>query len=165
MKNLFIVGALIVVLAAGYFFVSTQKRATTSLSSPTLSVSPGTTTTMTNSSLVLGSFKGILPCADCPGIDTELKLVQLTEDSAEGTYTMKSRYLERNVEPYVEAGTWTTLRGTKKDPNATVYQLTAQGQTGSQYFLQVNDDQLKMLDSEQNEIESTMNYTLTKQPL
>lgn len=171
MKNTFIIGGLIIVLAAGYVYVSVKKQGSlTPLPTPQpqttvvgSSTAPNTDTLdqRVDPTLVLGVFKGVLPCADCPGIETELTLVKEDADAAEGSYSMSSIYQERNVEPFIERGTWTTLRGTKTNPNATVYQLTS-GSGGSQYFLQVNDNELKMLDSEQQEIDSALNFTLTR---
>lgn len=45
-----------------------------------------------------GTYVGILPCADCPGIETRLTL------SADLTYRISTRYLGRKLEPYVAAG-------------------------------------------------------------
>lgn len=38
-----------------------------------------------------GTYRGVLPCADCPGIETTVTL------RADGTYSATSRYLERDV--------------------------------------------------------------------
>lgn len=45
-----------------------------------------------------GTYVGILPCADCEGIETRLTL------SADLTYRISTRYLGRRLEPYVAAG-------------------------------------------------------------
>lgn len=44
----------------------------------------------------IGSFEGTLPCADCPGIKTDLTI---REDS---TYDLRSEYLEREPNNIIE---------------------------------------------------------------
>lgn len=58
------------------------------------------TQTATNSTDYLGIYKGVLPCADCPGIETSLEL------SEDFTYTMVMKYQERNVKPFESKGTF-----------------------------------------------------------
>jgi len=55
-------------------------------------------------------FVGDLPCADCPGIRTDLTLKRKAPGWAEGTYVLSETYLERGG-PRVTTGDWTTLRG------------------------------------------------------
>lgn len=50
-----------------------------------------------------GTYEGVTPCADCPGI--RMRLV-LHEDE---TYRLELVYLERAVEPFVEEGSFTWL--------------------------------------------------------
>ncbi len=45
-----------------------------------------------------GTYEGVLPCADCPGIKTRLSLRQ------DGSYELSSEYLERQVAPRIERG-------------------------------------------------------------
>ena len=47
---------------------------------------------------LFGTFKGTIPCADCEGIETALTL------AVDGTYTLDSRYLGRQEEPFNESG-------------------------------------------------------------
>jgi len=47
-----------------------------------------------------GTYAGILPCADCDGIETE---ITLKEDN---TYRITWRYTEKNDEVYTENGTF-----------------------------------------------------------
>lgn len=44
-----------------------------------------------------GTYEGVLPCADCPGIKTE---VVLSED----TYILRRTYLERSETPFESSG-------------------------------------------------------------
>ena len=94
------------------------------------------------------TFEGLLPCADCPGLKTELVLTPKGEGWAEGTYRLTETYLERGG-PTVTTGEWTTLRGDAVDPDATVYQLDPDKPHGSRYFLRVGQDEaIRTLDGD-----------------
>ena len=112
--------------------------------------------------LVLGPFVGTIPCADCPGIETELTLTRKDAHAAEGSYQLRSTYLERGP-PIESSGAWTSLRGTPQDENATVYALDPDRPGHEQYFLKLGDDRVRMLDGERNPIPSDLNFTLTLQ--
>jgi copper homeostasis protein (lipoprotein) len=61
-----------------------------------------------------GSFKGTLPCADCPGIDASVEL------RADGTGTLSDHYQERTNDT-AETGTWTVEENGKRirfDPDS-----------------------------------------------
>lgn len=47
-----------------------------------------------------GTYLGTLPCADCPGIRTAVRL------NADNTYTLKETYLEKNKKPLSETGSF-----------------------------------------------------------
>jgi uncharacterized lipoprotein NlpE involved in copper resistance len=115
--------------------------------------------------LALGPFRGVTPCADCPGIDTELTLTREHPGSGEGTYRLVETCLERSVAPLVATGTWTTLRGTPEDADATVYAPDPSVPDATRYFLKVGDDRVTMLDRERRPIESDLNFTLVAQPV
>jgi heat shock protein HslJ len=48
-----------------------------------------------------GTYEGVLPCADCPGIKTRLTL------GNDGTFEKQSQYLDRDVVPRTERGRFT----------------------------------------------------------
>jgi uncharacterized lipoprotein NlpE involved in copper resistance len=51
---------------------------------------------------VAGTYTGVLPCADCPGIETTLVL------KGNETYRLETRYQGKDDEAsYVEEGSWT----------------------------------------------------------
>ncbi len=112
-------------------------------------------------SLLLGTYEGVTPCADCPGIRTELTLVKDSESLAEGTYRLSMTYLERDAEPYLAAGFWTTERGTKTDPDASVYTLDPDGESPMRYRV-VDADTIRQLDGDGNEIDARMPFDLTR---
>ncbi|HEY0948237.1 MAG TPA: copper resistance protein NlpE [Candidatus Paceibacterota bacterium] len=110
--------------------------------------------------VLLGTFEGTTPCADCPGIVQRLTLMQDSAYSAEGTYELSLTYLERDVEPFVESGRWTTERGTGTNPDATVYALYKGDGEVSQRFIRVDADTIRILDINGNDIESGLPYDL-----
>ena len=57
--------------------------------------------TSRNSLDLAGTYEGVLPCADCPGIKIRLTLAN------DGTFEKQSRYLDRDVVPRTERGLFT----------------------------------------------------------
>jgi copper homeostasis protein (lipoprotein) len=111
---------------------------------------------------LLAQYRGVLPCADCPGIDTTLSLLAGSpNDVAHTRYVLKSRYQERN-NTFTETGTWTIVRGTPDNPDATVYQLKPKNGGQPTNFLRVSDDEILQLDSERRRIDSKLNFSLKK---
>ncbi len=103
-------------------------------------------------------FIGVLPCNDCDGIRTELEL------RPNGTFTIEETNLGKiATQPRFQIGNWTTLRGTARDLKAVVYQINHDRLDGSKYFLLLPDGNIRLLDSQQNEIPSSLNYTLERQ--
>ena len=160
MKNQIILGiglVIIAVLVYVLFFVKPPSKPQTS------SAPIAVPTRMNEGTTNLGTFKGTLPCADCSGLETVITFTKKDTNSAEGAYSMTETYTGKSVKPIETKGDWTTIRGTKKDANATVYQLNPEKPDESEYYLKVDGTHIKMLDKQENEIKSPMNFTLTKQ--
>src|SRR5262245_35791656 len=92
---------------------------------------------------ILAVYEGVLPCADCQGIRTELTFFE--EDS---TYKLMETYLgttegERTVE---SDGKWILRRPLRRDPEATVYQLDPDKPDKARSFLVVAEGQIRQLD-------------------
>ncbi len=122
--------------------------------------------TATNENSALGVFTGILPCADCEGIETTITLKENKEKN-ERTYTLKEVYLGQGSDkPFETTGMWTIIKGTPSDPNAIVYQLAVENDDPEDSdvvnYLVVNNTTIKHIDDEMNEFDSKLNYTLTK---
>jgi len=83
-------------------------------------------------------FGGMLPCAGCPGIATELTLTRGGVGYAEGTYRLEETYLGRG--PQVTTGEWTTLRGDAADPDAAVYELDPDHPERARHFKRLGAD-------------------------
>jgi copper homeostasis protein (lipoprotein) len=91
-----------------------------------------------------GTYLGVLPCADCPGIRTSLTL---NEDNS---FKKVSKYLDRNVEPRVETGKF-SWDGTGSKITLT---FAEEGATSEQYL--VGENQLFVLDGEGKRIEGEL---------
>lgn len=96
--------------------------------------------------VLLGEFKGTLPCADCQGVETSLTLIQKDEGTAEGSYVLIETFVGKSADPVVAEGTWTTLRGSAADPDDTVYQLNPDSlEFQRRAFVKVNDYVIRQL--------------------
>ncbi|SMC70682.1 copper resistance protein NlpE [Moheibacter sediminis] len=103
-----------------------------------------------NSLDILGTYKGILPCADCEGIETEITL------SKDETYTKKMKYLGKDEKVFEEMGDYTW----KEDGNTLV--LENINSDIVEYF--VSENSLTQLDMEGNKITGDLSgkYILNK---
>lgn len=104
-------------------------------------------------SAYLGSFNGILPCADCEGIDTELTL------NEDGTFTLIEFYLSQESDLYLTEGAW------QLSPDSSYVILTPapeEGRAARRLFFALNGIDLDMLDINAKPIDSTLNYTLRR---
>ena len=92
------------------------------------------------------SWRGVLPCADCEGIETSLFLQK------DGTWVMNQRYQGAK-----EPSSFCILR------NMGAYgcmKLVLTDTTGDKTFFRAKGEGMEMLDREGNPIESQFNYTL-----
>lgn len=64
------------------------------------------------------SYQGILPCKDCGGIKTTLKISTKTNK-----FSLKEEFLKTEIAPSVLLGNYNTERGFEKDEDATMYVL------------------------------------------
>jgi len=91
---------------------------------------PPDTHTSRNSLDWQGTYQGVLPCADCPGIRTVLTL------RADNTYQLQTQYLERQPRPDTVQGRFGWLTG----DNA--IELDS---AGDHYRYQVGENRLTMM--------------------
>ncbi len=92
---------------------------------------------------ILAVYEGVLPCADCQGIRTELTLFD-----GDFTYRLVETYLgtpdgDRTVE---SDGRWSLLRPDRRDPEVAIYQLRPDEPGDVRNFLVVDDQQIRQLD-------------------
>jgi copper homeostasis protein (lipoprotein) len=107
--------------------------------------------TSANSIDWFGTYRGILPCADCEGIETEIIL------NKDKTYTLKTKYLGKANKPLEEKGNFSW-----NDAGNTIT-LTGVTTKPSQYF--VGENRLTQLDLSGNKITGVLadKYILVKQ--
>jgi hypothetical protein len=116
--------------------------------------------------ILLGVYKGTLPCADCSGLDTVLRLY--AKGKFDTTYAFYVRTQTYRGAPHgdvvlTDRGDWAVLRGDATDENATVYQLNPDDEQHSEsLLLQDNGNALVQLDREQKPIDTKMNLTLRR---
>ena len=88
-----------------------------------------------------GTFFGVTPCADCPGIETTINF------NRDSTFIESLKYLERNSS-FADTGKW-SLRDT-------VITVTLQGGGALRYYLLQNDSTIAVLDADKNRISGPM---------
>ncbi len=91
----------------------------------------------------VGHFTGVLPCAGCPGVRTELTLAS----DWDGRY--RYRLIETRLdggETLESEGTWTVLRGTPEAPDSVVYQLDPDRPGQRRHFLVLDERRIQLLD-------------------
>jgi copper homeostasis protein (lipoprotein) len=111
---------------------------------------------------LLAAYRGVLPCADCPGIDTTVRLFADPSGAEDhGRYVTRSSYQERNT-TNTEAGTWTLEKGTPNNASASVYVLKPKTGNGATNFLVVGDNEIKQLDADRKPFAGTVNFTLKR---
>jgi copper homeostasis protein (lipoprotein) len=114
---------------------------------------------------LLTRFAGVLPCADCSGLKTELRLFTSQPSGRPDHYEMTETYLATGDgdKTSLSAGNWAILRGTPTNPNATVYQLDSDQPNRRRNFLLIGDE-LRTLDRDQREIQSPLPLSIRKTP-
>ncbi|EMD9177936.1 envelope stress response activation lipoprotein NlpE [Cronobacter turicensis] len=91
------------------------------------------------------SWKGVLPCADCEGIETALFLEK------DGTWVMNQHYLgAKGQAVFASYGTWAR----------TADKLVLTDSQGEKNYFRARGEALEMLDREGNPIKSSLNYRL-----
>ncbi|WP_058912361.1 envelope stress response activation lipoprotein NlpE [Entomohabitans teleogrylli] len=91
------------------------------------------------------SFRGVLPCADCGGVDTSLFLAK------DGTWVMKERYQGKAADAVFSSwGTWAR----------TANKLVLTQSNGEKRYFHPEGEGLEMLDRDGNPIQSALNYRL-----
>ncbi len=71
-----------------------------------------------NDSIWVTEYEGTIPCADCPGIKTNLKLSWTKENGGDNTYTLSEEYIDRGN--FTSTGKFNTEKGFEDDNDATV---------------------------------------------
>lgn len=99
---------------------------------------------------LVGTFADTLPCADCPGILTELTL------NADSTYVLRETYLgKNNNQPLENRRSQWRVRGQ-------VLTLPPNGDNPVRRYLVAGPNQLRLLDRDGHVIESHLDYSLER---
>jgi len=109
----------------------------------------------------LGEFIGILPCADCEGIETKLTL-HTNAQSSPSSYILTETYLGAEDKQFTYTGNWKLQIGGKRDKTAEIYVVHIEDENTTRSFLKINDTELELLDQNQNIITSKENYSLKR---
>jgi copper homeostasis protein (lipoprotein) len=116
--------------------------------------------------ILLGVYKGTLPCGDCSGLDTTLRLY--AKGKFDMTYAFYVRTQTYRGAPHgdltlTDRGRWFQSRGTEADPDANVYELEGEDKQHSESLLvQQNGNALTQLSREQKPSQTKMNFTLRR---
>lgn len=103
------------------------------------------------------TYQGTLPCRNCEGIDLDVTLVGDAQSSAaERTFDLQASYRGHPQNPPDEsyAGNWEVLNGTANDPEATVYELTPEGDGQVYYFLRLDPQTLELIDPQRRRFQN-----------
>ena len=123
---------------------------------------PGTDESYIGRDILIAVYKGTLPCADCAGLDTELRLYAKGKfDTSDAFFVRTQTYRDapKGDRTYADRGEWLVIKGDAVTPDATVYQLILDDPARSEYLL-LQGDTLTQLDRDQRPIQTTMNLSL-----
>jgi len=136
----------------------------TSAFSVTVHIASGAPTPGT--AILFGTYKGTLPCGDCSGLDTVIRLY--AKGKYDTTYAFYVRSQTYRGAPHgdvvlTDRGDWALLRGDATNPDATVYQLNPGDEQHSESWLvQEKGSALTQLGRDQKPIDTKMNMTLRR---
>jgi predicted secreted protein len=88
--------------------------------------------------VLLGIYRGTTACADCTGIQTELRLyTKGKNDFTDSIYISTRTYQggRNGDQSFTDRGDWSLNKGDAADSNATVYALSSDDPQHAQYFL------------------------------
>lgn len=135
-----------------------DKAQAPSASAPTEQAAPQATQQAATSQ----HYAGMLPCADCSGIRTDVTL-NFTKDGQPQGFTMTEAYEgaqdSGENHAFSSEGDFAVLTGTTVDPKAVVYHLMPKDDEPT-YYQRVDDSTLRMLDKSMNPIQSEHSYDL-----
>ncbi|WP_160712207.1 copper resistance protein NlpE [Chitinophaga solisilvae] len=108
-------------------------------------------------------YSGTLPCADCSGIATELKLHEQANDP-DYAFTLRETYQgvsNGKDQTFNSEGSYKIIHGNGGDKDAVIILLNPDKDRNLQrYFQKVSDTELKQLDKDMRQVQSTLNYSL-----
>jgi hypothetical protein len=113
--------------------------------------------------IVAGSYIGTLPCADCPGIQSELELLYVNDSL--GQYRLRSKYLGKgngNITALNE-GEWIVVKDAYEGKLSTYVLLDYDDQEKIKYYILKDENNLVPLDAEKKPLTAAKEVLLHKQ--
>lgn len=108
---------------------------------------------------LIEDFSGVLPCADCEGIKTDLKIFD------NETFELNETYTGKNNSVLKQKGKLLIERGFENDIDATLYTLNPDKPNEKLYFVYFSNNpkgEILKLDNEKKIIDSKLNYKLVR---
>jgi uncharacterized lipoprotein NlpE involved in copper resistance len=120
---------------------------------------------LTGTAILFGVYKGTLPCGDCSGLDTVLRLYAKGKNNTSDAFYVRTqtyRGAPHGDVVLTDRGEWYVLRGDATDHDATVYQLIPDDEHSDSWLLRENGNALVQLDRDLKPIDTKMNLTLRR---
>lgn len=155
-----------VVLVFGFESATKTPGVAADTSSYSVQVHVGSGAPTGGTAVLFGVYKGTMPCADCSGLETTLRLY--AKSQYDTTYAFFVRTQTYRGAPhgdltYSDRGEWGVERGDATDPNATVYRLYPDNpQKAESLLVEQSGAALLQLDREGRRIDTKMNLTLKR---
>ena len=145
-----IIKKIVFVLSIACFFLGLNSCKTRGGSPDQPQIMTGDTETILN---LAGTYSGILPCADCEGIETRIIL------NADSTYLLTMKYLEKGDDVFGQTGTF------KWNETDSIITLENMDSAQSPTMYKVGENHLLQLNLEGNVIEGELadKYILNKE--
>lgn len=110
-------------------------------------------------------YEGVLPCADCSGIKTVLKIYAGDGTMETHKFDLSSVYQGKgDGKEFIQKGNYNTERGLEDDPDGTIYVLNYDKPEGEQIFYGYSartPDKIFLLDHDRKIIKTKQVYSLT----
>ncbi|MDA6070117.1 copper resistance protein NlpE N-terminal domain-containing protein [Flavobacterium sp. AC] len=110
-------------------------------------------------------YEGLLPCADCEGIETVLKIYRGDGTMESHKFELSTIYKGKAPEKKLEKkGNFNLERGLGNDPDGTIYVLNYDKPQSEQIFYGYsadNPDKIFLLNSKREKIKSKLDYSLS----
>ncbi|PAM91431.1 copper homeostasis protein [Flavobacterium sp. IR1] len=163
MKKIFLI-----ILISGFLFSCNSRRSERVLHAP-LADMQSSIIADTKSLEETSIYEGVLPCADCSGIQTILKIYQGDGTMESHKFELTTIYKGKSPEKkFFQKGNFNLERGFEQDPNGTVYILNWNLPEEKQLYFGYNagaPNKLYALDHKRQKNKSDLNYTLTLKEL
>lgn len=107
--------------------------------------------TLSDQQRYAGRYRGVLPCASCPGIETELAL------KSDGRFELLQVYKEEESEPFITLGQWQAKEGADS-----VFELLSDDQNDEPRYFELDDSGATALDRKGQRIEADYSLRLER---